>query len=170
MGYFMWDRQYCLASPLQSLLAKGGKMFRYWISVILPVLTIALFGCGKHDVPVNTQSPPSTADNSPGGSQTPAIPIPTDRPEKGKLTLAVVNGDDARVSRLLEMGADINENVGDERDQITPLLVGIALGNERIASSLIIRGATVTRFFHGYSAADFADYLGQKTVIESIRK
>ncbi|MBI1860337.1 MAG: hypothetical protein HYR96_05400 [Deltaproteobacteria bacterium] len=90
--------------------------------------------------------------------------VAVDRPEIGLLTLAVLAADGARVDRLIEMGSDINENVGTAADALTPLLAAIATANAALAISLVIRGASPVIRFQGYSALDFALGLGMETL------
>ena len=106
-------------------------------------------------VPADPQGP-TTASDKPS----------SDRPVLGELTKAVIQDDSSRVSRLLEMGADVNENIGTEANRITPLLSAIVLGNETLASALILRGASPLSTFEGYDAVDLADHLLMTQTLE----
>lgn len=96
---------------------------------------------------------------APSEKETPNKPAGTDRPVIGELTKAVIQNDSSRVARLLEMGADINENIGNAENRITPLIAAIALGSEPMANALLIRGASPLYAYGGYDAIDFADHL-----------
>lgn len=89
----------------------------------------------------------------------PTVPPKKDSPALGELVCAVVLNDGPRINRLLAMGSDINENIGTQENQITPLLAAIALGNEPLIASLLMHGASQASAYQGYSATDFADFL-----------
>lgn len=80
-------------------------------------------------------------------------------PQKGDMVRAVVNNQLECLKDLLQAGADINENVGDEDNMIDPLLAAVALQRDQIANFLMERGAATHRMFHGYRAKDFSLYL-----------
>ncbi len=76
--------------------------------------------------------------------------------EKGDLIRAIIDDDLERVKLLLNAGADINENIGSETDEITPLIAAVILRREQIASHLIEKGAQLHPMYKGYQANDFA--------------
>ncbi len=90
-------------------------------------------------------------------------------PVSGELVKAVLHNDVARVIRLLQMGSDVNEDLGNESGPITPLLVAVALGNEAMANTLLMRGASTLVLFEGYDVLDFADHLSLATTLELIK-
>lgn len=90
-------------------------------------------------------------------------------PVKGELVRAVTIGDTARVTKLIQMGADLNENIGDETNRVTPLLVAVALQNISVANGLILRGASFRDSFEGYNAFDFAEHMSLESVLGTIR-
>lgn len=111
---------------------------------ILVVVAI-LFGCTRNPEPptANPVSPKTGAD----------------KPVVGELTKAVIQNDASRVSRLIEMGADVNENIGSQPNRITPLLAAVAMGNQTLANALIMRGASPLFSYGGYDTLDYADHL-----------
>ena len=76
-------------------------------------------------------------------------------PKKGELTKAASQGDLQLVEKLLSRGADLNENIGDGTDQITPLLAAIAQERTDVAKQLLMKGAKSYHSYKGYSAPDF---------------
>lgn len=134
-----------------------------WIKLIFVIGFLALVGCQRSTEQTQPVAPaesekPTTASDKPS----------SDKPVLGELTKAVIQNDSSRVSRLIEMGADVNENIGSEANRITPLLAAIVLGNEPLASALIIRGASPLATFEGYDAVDLADHLSMTKTLELI--
>lgn len=102
-------------------------------------------------------------ENAPTSTKGPATP--TDKPVVGELTRAVIQNDASRAARLIQMGADVNENVGTESNRITPLLAAIALGNQPMANTLLAKQASTKPSYEGYDAIDYADYLSLDTTL-----
>jgi len=111
------------------------------VNVLVVVVALILTGC--------TESPK-------GGTPSIAGARTSQQPVHGALVRAVAAGDVSRARALLKQGADINENVGTETEEITPLLAAIATGNETIAVYLAERGAVFHSMFHGYRPRDYS--------------
>ena len=110
-------------------------------------------------------------------SKAPATPSPTptynNAPiQKGDLIRAIVNGDFAKVLGLIKSGANVNENIGNEIHEITPLIAAIALDEQKIAFALIDHGAAIHSAYQGYSALDFSifKYGGKDSLTRALRK
>ena len=121
---------------------------------VLFVITLTLLGCQG----VRSGAVPQASPDGPA----------SDRPELGRLTAAVIAGDIARVDRLLELGADMNENLGTPTEAITPILVAISAGNPVMAHSLALRGAMAWPGNRGYSAIDYALFVGMDSVATTL--
>ncbi len=80
-------------------------------------------------------------------------------PTSGLLSAAVAANDLPRVRDLVAAGADVNENIGTEGEQITPIMISTARGYREIALFLVHEGARTTDSFKEYDARDFAAYV-----------
>lgn len=92
--------------------------------------------------------------------------------QKGDLIRAIVNGDFAKVLGLIKAGANVNENIGDEIHEITPIIAAIALDEQKIAFALLDHGAAIHSAYQGYSALDFSifKYGGKDSLSRALRK
>ena len=87
----------------------------------------------------------------------------------GDLSRAVARGDEYGAIRLLNRGADINENVGTDENRVTPLLIAVADGNEKITHMLIRSGASLDVQYQGYRPSDFTAYGNQDSTLRLIQ-
>jgi hypothetical protein len=90
------------------------------------------------------------------------------RPRKGDLCRAIRDGADAKtIAELVERGADVNENLGDEENRITPLIVASLSRSPHatnIRAFLLSRMAHADATYEGYTADDIQ--LGQRQTEE----
>ena len=82
-------------------------------------------------------------------------PETTTKPPHGAVVRAVAQNDRTAVTQLLKQGADVNENVGSDEHQITPLLAAISMGHTEMTKFLVLGGASLSPTFEGYQARDF---------------
>jgi hypothetical protein len=75
---------------------------------------------------------------------------------KGDVVRAVMANDRERLRLLISRGADINENVGDSENAITPIMAAIVNRRTEIALELLDNGASMSPTYFGYSAQAFA--------------
>ena len=129
-------------------------MKRYCVALFF----VALLNACSTDSPVESQA--STPSNE-------VAPI-----SKGDLFRAVARGERDRVSELLSRGADVNENVSTNKEEVTPLLAAIANGDEDIARILVLNGASVRASFKGYTPNDFANlrFGGRNPLVDLIQE
>lgn len=73
------------------------------------------------------------------------------KPPVGMITLAASSGDIVLVRKLVKAGADLDENIGDLQNKITPLLAALAHGHEDVALYLLESGASPNSFFQGFT-------------------
>jgi hypothetical protein len=73
------------------------------------------------------------------------------KPPVGLMTLAASSGDIVLVRKLVKAGADLDENIGDLQNKITPLLAALAHGHEDVALYLLEAGASPNSFFQGFT-------------------
>jgi len=115
---------------------------------------VAVIGCSDQT------SAPTTATPS-AGSNLPVLQQIKDRLEEaaktGNLTGATVRGDLEKVRRLLQSGANPNEDVGRGSDSITPLMAAVILSRDEIGLELMNFGARAEARFKGYSIREFAN-------------
>lgn len=76
--------------------------------------------------------------------------------QKGDVVKAVLAGNIDQVVRLKSAGADLNENVGDTENAVTPLMAAIVSRKNMIALYLLDEGVSTQPTFYGYSAYAFA--------------
>ena len=92
----------------------------------------------------------------------PPVGAPTSQrivPRHGDLTAAVVKNDLELVRKLLQAGADVDENTSTEPShRITPVMAAVVMGHSEIAFELLKAGAEVYSRYDGYSARDFGLY------------
>lgn len=126
---------------------------------LIPFLAALLIvSCNKNQETANTQ--PIQADVGRPGH---LVPHP------GDLTKAVVKNDLEAVRKLIQAGADINENTSTEPDhRITPLIAAVVMGHSPIAFELLRSGAESYSRYDGYSSRDFALY-NQENLERSVR-
>ncbi len=91
-------------------------------------------------------------------------------PPVGSLTVAAFEGDVRLVSELLQKGAYIDENIGDETNQITPLMAAIANKQDEVAKLLVEKGATLYPTYNLFNATDLARYQNQFEVLRSMNR
>ena len=73
------------------------------------------------------------------------------KPPVGLISLAASSGDIVLVRKLVKAGADLDENIGDSQNKITPLLAALAHGHEDVALYLLEVGASPNSFFQGFT-------------------
>ncbi len=116
--------------------------------IIYGLLFLGLASCTSNNMG-NTSGTSAT-----GGKLLPTAPVAF-----AALSKAVVDGNESKVRGLLDQGADINENVSDARNPVTPLMIAVAKHHTAIARLLLERGAESELKFQGYTAEDFSIYL-----------
>lgn len=125
---------------------------KFLIKPLCPVIFALgiLSGCTKAERGVATNTQPSIHARSHSASIHP-----------GDLMNAVIANDGAKLSALLEAGADVDDPLVQNGETITPLLIAIIQYNEAIARTLLAHGANTHLTYMGYSARDLAFFLNQ---------
>jgi ankyrin repeat protein len=115
---------------------------------------LAMVGCSE-------KAGAPTAGTPAPGSSLPVLQQIKDRLEEasktGNLTGATARGDLEKVRRLLQSGANANEDVGQGADSITPLMAAVILNRNEIGLELMNFGARADARFKGYSIREFAN-------------
>src|SRR4051812_21826213 len=78
-----------------------------------------------------------SSNSSPTQVSANALPTTAPIPKKGELTKAAATGDTERVRALIEAHADVNEDMGNGTDHITPLIAAVS-GKHTAAAALLI--------------------------------
>lgn len=118
---------------------------------MLGLTLITLTGCGGGTVMIDGKRAPRCVDKT---------------PEPGDVLRAVVNDHFDCLKDLARAGANINENMGTDTEQMTPLMAAVALQREPIAQYLLERGAALHPMFSGYRARDFVFHIyGDKSTL-----
>jgi ankyrin repeat protein len=91
-------------------------------------------------------------------------------PQSGELTVAAYEGDIEKVRSLLAAGAYINENIGTDENQVTPLIAALSNKQTIMAEFLLERGAATHSSYMFFSASDFARYQNQYETAVKIEK
>src|SRR5262245_3763409 len=117
------------------------------LSVVMLALASVLFnGCSS-----DTRESRASAEG--GSKQQAEESKQSEKPAAlGDLVRASADGDLKRVAALLDAGAGVNENVGTETDQLTPLVAATTKGHAEIVALLLKRGAATHPTYKGYSA------------------
>ncbi len=131
--------------------------YRYLISIIL--ISFLLVACSKDEAKNQNGNNEYTSKNN---SKT------INTVEHGALIEAAKKGQYYKVEDLIKNGANINEYIGTEQNQITPLITAIIYHHSEIALLLMQEGADVTQKFEGYSAKDYAFYEGLYEIVDLI--
>lgn len=80
-------------------------------------------------------------------------------PHPGDLTKAVVKNDLDMVRKLIQAGANVDENTSTNPEhRITPLMAAVVMGHSSIAFELLRVGAESYSRYDGFSSRDFAIY------------
>ncbi len=128
---------------------------------LIPLSVIILSACSKTVFKVDKSATPTETDTAAIGTATKQAPA------LGELTVAAFEGDLEKVRTLLSAGAYINENIGTEADQVTPLIAAIANKQNNVADFLVDRGAAKHPSYMHFNSADLSRYQNQ---FETLRK
>lgn len=79
-------------------------------------------------------------------------------PSAGAMVRAAARGDIDEMRKLQLEGASVEEDVGNFRDHITPLLAAIVMNQAEALDYLLRNGATCYHGFQGYTPVDFVNY------------
>lgn len=115
------------------------------------VLTLSLVvGCTQQpDAPLALGQKSPEANGSPGSPESTAADASLTVP--GDLTRAAFVGNMAKVLELLQLGADVNEQVGLTGEKISPLMAAVVGGHREVALALLSKGADQRTPFQRYS-------------------
>lgn len=87
---------------------------------------------------------------------------------KGAVIRSVISGSTDQVRTALAKGGDVNENIGTDKDQVTPLLVAVAQDKLEIVQLLLSKGANSQTSFHGYRPEDIAFMKEKKEIFSNL--
>lgn len=113
-----------------------------------------------------TRTPPLSSPSPSPAAQRESLP----KIKHGEVVKAVIQGNEEKVLKLLNAGADINENIADGADRVTPLIAAIVTHNSSMAAILIRNGAALDPTYQGYSAEDLAHYFNDEDTSQLIRQ
>lgn len=89
-----------------------------------------------------------------------AAPTPESSPvqavKAGELLAAALKGDLELVQSLVSRGANVNENVGVDGNDLNPLLAAISKSHADVALFLLDKGASSHASYGGYRAVEFS--------------
>lgn len=135
------------------------------IALLVSTICVLPAGCGRSKFQTlgksATQEQNSEAIAGPDSPETPKAPT------LGLLTVAAGEGRLEDVRKLLRQGANIDENIGTNTDQITPLLAALAAGEKRVAEFLIRNGARLDARFKKHDVRSFL-FLNSETDLQSL--
>lgn len=84
------------------------------------------------------------------------VATPVEQAKPGELLKAALRGNLELAEDLVSRGANVNENVGANGDDLNPLLAAIAKGHDDVALFLLEKGASTHASYGGYRAFEFS--------------